>query len=174
MLLPLRWLFLLQSSGLVVMQHVRSSRTRDWTLSPALAGRFLFTVPLRKSRRFLLNTAISYDKRWDGGDKILCRDWTKTINGAQALSLINTRTLYTHPHACTHTPYSKPSDVGEQNITGKTLLGSPLQRRVGRTNNSFGGIVCRGHAQYPTFLQTLLFCSRILRSGVCSCQVSSV
>lgn len=118
MRLPLRWLFLLQSSGLVVMQHVRSSRTRDWTLSPALAGRFLFTVPLRKSRRFLLNTAISYDKRWDGGDKILCRDWTKTINGAQALSLINTRTLYTHPHACTHTPYSKPSDVGEQNITG--------------------------------------------------------
>ena len=34
--------------GLVALRHVRSSQTRDGTLSPALAGGFLATGPLGK------------------------------------------------------------------------------------------------------------------------------
>ena len=40
------------SSGcmcLVALRHVESSQTRDWTVSPVLAGRFLSTVPPGKS-----------------------------------------------------------------------------------------------------------------------------
>ena len=34
---------------LVALRHVESSQTRDWTMSPVLAGRFLSTVPPGKS-----------------------------------------------------------------------------------------------------------------------------
>ena len=43
------WLLLLWSMDLVVLWHVKSSWTRDPTLGPALAGKFLTTGPPGKS-----------------------------------------------------------------------------------------------------------------------------
>ena len=42
-------------TGLVAPRHVGSSRTRDRTMTPSLAGRFLTTVPPGKHPLFVLN-----------------------------------------------------------------------------------------------------------------------